>query len=319
VNAHTRRVRVVQRSIALFLLVAVVAAPSSGAAATKPPALATLLARHVPILVLHPAEQLAPVPVDGFIADSDLQRKTAAGWETIPGPVSAGGGDLRLDQRLCRAVDGPAATPCYAQAQAAHAEQPVVYGAAFRRGKRIELQYWVWYPFNPYSPTVPPGELWQVHEGDWEAVSVITDLRGVPQLAGYSQHDAGQRRAWARVPRQGPRPVAYVAIGSHANYFSPGVHRFDPRVVEPVFISIIEQAGLEPVDRTGRGRTVRPRLVRVSATSPAWMAFAGRWGEDQYVRAPGGVPQKLGSAPPGPAFQQHWRRPVADVLTWPAG
>ena len=210
-----------------------------------------LLARHVPVLVLHPAEQLRPVPVEGFLADADLQRKTTAGWETVGGPLPAGGADQRLDQRLCRAVDGPAATACYAQAEAAHTAPPVVYGAAFRRGRRIELQYWIWYPFNPYSPTVPPGSLWQVHEGDWEAVSVITDLRGAPLLAGYSQHDAGQRRAWARVPKRGTHPIAYVALGSHANYFSSGVHRFDPRVVEPVFISIIEQAGLLPVDHAG--------------------------------------------------------------------
>jgi hypothetical protein len=307
------------RLAATALFLGLAAAPWSTAATPRPPLPKTLLARHVPILVLHPAELFGPVAVEGFIADSDLQVKTASGWETMPGPVSGGGADRRLDQRFCRAVDGPAASPCYAQAEAVHAASPVVYGAAFRRGKRIELQYWIWYPFNPYSPTVPPGELWQVHEGDWEAVSVVTDLRGTPLLAGYSQHDAGRRREWARVPKQGPRPIAYVALGSHANYFAPGTHRFDPRVVEPVFISIIEQSGFVPADHAGRGRTVRPRLVPVTATTPAWMSFAGRWGEDQYVRAPGGVAQQLGSAPPGPAFQEHWRRPVADVLSWPAG
>ncbi len=306
------------RLVASALLLGLVMAPWSGAATPRPPSPATLLARHVPILVLHPEEQLVPVSVDGFLADADVQRRTEAGWETVSA-ISSGVADLRLDQRLCHAADGPAATPCYAQAQAAHAGPAVVYGAAFRRGNRIELQYWIWYPFNPYSPTVPAGELWQVHEGDWEAVSVITQLRGTPLLAGYSQHDAGRRRAWARVPKQGSHPVAYVAVGSHANYFAPGIQRFDPRVVEPLLISLIEQAGLPPVDHTGRGRIVRPRLVRVSATSPTWMAFAGRWGEDQYVRAPGGVPQLFGGAPRGPAFQEHWRRPVADVLSWPQG
>jgi hypothetical protein len=27
----------------------------------------------------------------------------------------------------------------------------------------------------------------------------------------------------------------------------------------------------------------------------------------------------FGGAPRGPVFQEHWRRPVADVLTWPRG
>jgi hypothetical protein len=52
---------------------------AAGGAAEAPPTLGALLARHVPILVLHPAEQVLPVSADGFLADSDLLRKTASG------------------------------------------------------------------------------------------------------------------------------------------------------------------------------------------------------------------------------------------------
>lgn len=305
------------RHAALALLAALALVPAAGEA--QRPSLSTLLARHVPIFVLHPAEQHAPVRVDGFLADSDLQRRTESGWETIGGPLPAGGADLRLDQRSCSASDGPAASPCYANSEAAHGSEPVVYGAAFRTGRRIDLQYWIWYPYNPYSPTLPAGELWQVHEGDWEAVSVVTDLQGAPLAAGYSQHGEGQRREWKRVAKRGARPMVYVALGSHANYFAAGVHRFDPRVVEPLLISIIEQAGLPPVDRTGNGRMVRPRLVRVTAAAPAWMTFAGQWGEGQYLRAPGGLPQAFGGSPRGPAFHEHWRRPAVEAMSWPRG
>jgi hypothetical protein len=291
------------------------AAPESGT-----PTLGTLLGRHVPILVLHPTERFRPVAVDGFLADSDLQRRTQAGWENVDGPLPQGAADHRLDQRLCHAIEGTAASACYAQAQAAYAATPVVYGAAFRVGKRIELQYWLWYPYNDYSPTVPVGEFWQVHEGDWEAVSVVLDLRGTPLLVGYSQHDEGVRREWARAPKRGVRPLSYVAVGSHANYPTAGKHRLDPRVIDPLFISIIEQSGLQPLDHTGTGRVVRPRLVRVSRTAPSWMAFAGRWGEESYIRAPGGTPTAYSAAgPPGPAYQEHWRLPVKDVLGWPRG
>jgi hypothetical protein len=289
------------------------------APAQSAPPLSALLGRHVPILVLHPAERFRPVPVDGFLADSDLMRRSAAGWETVPGPLPAGGADHRLDQRSCRAIEGVTATECYAAAEATHAARPVVYGAAFRSRGRITLQYWLWYPFNVYSPTVPPGELWQAHEGDWESVSVILDSRGNPLLAGYSQHAEGQRREWARVPKVGSRPRAYIALGSHANYFGPGAHTFDPRVVEPVLISVIRQKGLRPVDHTGSGAVVRPRLVRVTAATPAWMAFAGAWGEDSYLRVPPSEPARYGNGPPGPAFHEQWRRPVADVLGWPRG
>lgn len=305
---------------ALVVLGAVAALSPSAAGQGGAPPLGRLLARHVPILVLHPAERFAPVAVEGFLADSDLQRRTTAGWEKLAGPLPAGGDGLRLDQRLCSAREGVAATPCYASAQAAHPSAPVVYGAALRRGSRIDLQYWLWYPFNPYSPTVPPGELWQVHEGDWEAISVVVDLAGEPLVVGYSQHSEGVRREWTTAPKRGPRPLVYVALGSHANYPSPGTHRFDPRVVSPLFISVIEQNGQRPVDHTGRGRVVRPRLVRMRATSPSWLRFAGRWGEDEYLKVPSGQPTPSGGGGPrGPAYHEQWRRPVREVLSWPRG
>jgi hypothetical protein len=156
-----------------------------------------------------------------------------------------------------------------------------------------------------------------VHEGDWEAVSVILDTYGKPLLAGYSEHSEGVRRAWTKVPKRGTHPLVYVALGSHANYFTAGTQRFDPRVVDPLFISVIEQNGFQPVDHTGNGRVLRPRVVRVTATTPSWMAFAGTWGEDQYLRAPGNAPVALGTGPRGPAFHEQWRAPVADVLGWP--
>ncbi len=313
-------VRSLTRLVALGSLAAAALVPGSAAAPVASPPLETLLARYVPVLVLHPAERFRPVSVDGFLADSDLLRKTSTGWEKLERPLPAGGADLRLDQRLCRAIEGVAATSCYAAAEAEHGSPPVVYGAAFRRKSRIDLQYWLWYPYNDYSPTVPPGEIWQVHEGDWEAVSVILDPQGKPLTVGYSQHSEGKRRDWAEVPKQGLRPRVYVALGSHANYFAPGKHRWDPRVAEPLLISIFEQNGQEPVDHTGRGRIVRPRLLRVTATTPSWMAFAGRWGEDEYLHVPGGQPVASGGAgPTGPAFHEQWSAPVAEVLSWPRG
>jgi hypothetical protein len=306
--------------LAALQLVAWLFVPAAGGAAdAPPPGLNALLARHVPILVLHPAEQFRPVSVAGFLADSDLLRSTGAGWEKVPGPPPAGGAGLRLDQRSCLARDGAAATPCYVSAQAAHAGGPVVYGAAFRAASRIDLQYWIWYPYNVYSPTVPPGDLWQVHEGDWEAVSVILDLRGVPLVVGLSQHSEGARRAWSKVKRRGLRPIVYVGLGSHANFFEPGAHPLDPRLVDPALISVIDAYGARPVDHAGNGRVVRPRLVRVTATKPSWMAFAGNWGEDGYVHFPGNEPILVGAGPLGPAFHEQWRRPVTEVLSWPRG
>jgi hypothetical protein len=69
------------------LLATIVIAPGSSGAPGASPSLATLLARHVPVLVLHPAEPMRPVAVEGFVADSDLQRKARQAGEgrTAPG------------------------------------------------------------------------------------------------------------------------------------------------------------------------------------------------------------------------------------------
>lgn len=291
---------------------------SSGGGAPLP-SLSALLVRHSPVLVLHPAERFRPVPVEGFLADADLQRSTSTGWENLAGPLPAGGADLRLDQRLCRAVEGLSASPCYARAEAAHAASPVVYAAARRTRDSVDLQYWLWYPYDDYSPTVPGGDIWQVHEGDWESVAVVVDLSGKPVFAAYSQHGKGERRAWRKVPKQGVRPVVYVGLGSHANFFGPGEQPLDPRIVDPALISVIEAYGSRPVDNTARGSIVRPTLVRVTATNPAWMEFAGAWGETGYSHVPDREPIAAGLGPRAPAFQRQWRFPVREELSWPRG
>jgi VPS62-like protein len=307
----------VSRLVAAAVAGALALAPASGARQEVTPSLATLLARHVPILVLHPAERFAPVPVDGFLADADLQQMGTGGWETIPGPLPAGNPDLRLNQRLCDAIDGPAASPCYQAAQAAQPSSPVVYGRSFRRTSRIDLQYWIWYPYDDYSPSIPAADVWQVHEGDWESVAVILDLQGRPLLVALSRHCSGARREWARSPKRGLRPLVYVAFGSHANYFGPGVFPHDP-VCWPRELRDVVRA-LKLVDHTGRGRTVSPRLVPVAATRPAWMAFAGAWGEGGYVRFPNNAPVRYRLGPEGPAFHEQWLHPLTLELSWPRG
>ncbi|MFN0155852.1 MAG: hypothetical protein ACKVUT_15885, partial [Gaiella sp.] len=212
-------------AIAIALSLAAAATGSSVAEVAKTPD-GKLLARYAPTLILHPEELFAPVPVEGFLADSDLlTRATDGTWAPAGVPPAQAGADARLDQRLCQAVAGPPAEPCYAAAEATHVSSPTAYGAVFRRGKRVALQYWLWYPVNVYSPTVPAGPFWVVHEGDWEAVTVVLDDRERPLLVGLSSHCGGLRRAWRDAPRRGTHPLAYVAKGSHANYFASGEQR----------------------------------------------------------------------------------------------
>jgi hypothetical protein len=317
VPRHHERVRTVFALLAL----AVALAGAGAAGATRP---ATpdgrLLARHAPVLVLHPEERFAPVPVDGFLADSDALVAAPDGtWTPTTLALPQLPATSRLDQRSCRAVDGPAAIDCYASAQDAHAAAPAVYGAVLRTPTRIALQYWLFYPYDLWSPTVPPGPFWQGHEGDWELVTVLLDRRERPQLVGLSRHCGGVRRAWAKALKRNGRPLVWVSLGSHANGFGPGIVPEERRCWPSEALAIYDAFKVALVDHAAAGRVVTPRVVRVDAAAPPWMRFRGTWGEDQYAGFPNVAPFRFGAGPRGPAQHTAWRAPVATPAGWLPG
>jgi hypothetical protein len=99
----------------------------------------------------------------------------------------------------------------------------------------VVLQYWFFYAFNDWRTRYNGID---DHEGDWEHITLILsrNKRGGPlhrTYLLYSQHilpGAFLRRAWddpavVRVRHgDGWHPVAYVAAGSHAHYYSRGKH-----------------------------------------------------------------------------------------------
>jgi hypothetical protein len=165
--------------------------------------------------------------------------------------------------------------------------RPVVYG----RRAGPWLQYWMLFEHNSQDRGVlRTGS----HEGDWELVQLrLRDER--PVQAVYSQHSGAESCGFGWARRAGDRPVAYLARGSHAAYFVPGVR---------------DRAWPDPNDEAdGEGLRVRPRVVRISSERPDWMRYDGRWGA---ARA-GWVPGEMDS-PRGPAFQPAW----ADPAGWAA-
>lgn len=264
----------------------------------KAPSDGALLARHAPVLWLHQAERFGPVAVESYLAAAPL--------------VGA-----RRDVSACSARDGLAALDCYDAVDAG--ARPVVYAAAFHSRGRIALQYWLFSAYNLWSPTVPQSpDFWQAHEADWEAVTVLLDAQARPVEVGVSRHCGGARRSWTRVEKRGSHPVAYVALGSHANYFAPGSYRLDPRCWPSEAVAIYAAYKVPMVDHAARARFVAPIAVRVARADPVWMSFAGAWGEEQYARFPGNT-FRFGSSPSGPAFHELWRRPFAVPAAWPAG
>jgi len=308
-----------------------------------------LLHRYQPVTVLDPLEQFAPTAVNGFVNDSVLEIQTSPSvWSvaqanpslaTVPTQpaqscIDAGlGGDCyRLNQAACSPVDGTAGVACYNNAQQAGDPRSAVYARVVRKPHKTVLEYWYFYYDDFYSYDYPPDDLfWQAHEGDWEVVSVVLD-RGTqqPLYAAYSQHCTGERRAWVDVERSGSHPVDHVAIGSHANLFEAGSHPVATQCIPAAALQILAANGLPaPVDRAGAGQSFGPASVagvdatairRVGSRRPAWVRFAGTWGEDQVFHAPPPIgTQVFHTSPISPPYQQVWKLPLTTFSQWPVG
>jgi hypothetical protein len=302
------------------------------------------------VLVFHPNELFRPTKVNSFVGNSELQTFTGtslaqlpldAYWTTVaadpePGALPAPTPAMfyRLDEANCDPAAALAGASCYVAAWSADAGGDAVYGRVVRTETRTVLQYWLFYYDNPLIlPPTPFGTFWQSHEGDWELVNVILDEDEQPIQAAYSQHCSGQRMAWTdgdleKSPEGSTHPVAYVALGSHANYFQPSAA---PVPINPLCFPAAVPSSL-PVDRVVDGTTVgavtgppgtgvEPATIhRIQGT--AWSEFGGFWGESEYFFTPiaiGAIPANtavaVGPAPASPANQGKWNAEV--VLAWP--
>lgn len=118
----------------------------------------------------------------------------------------------------------------------------------------------------------------------------------------------------------GTHPLDYVALGSHASWFGPGDHAIDTRCYPPAARVVLDAYLPAVLDRTSAGTRLRPRLVAVTATAPAWMRFPGAWGEESWFHAPDPVNTvTYGAGPAGPPFHAVWRAPVRTVTGSAAG
>lgn len=328
---RTRLLVLVGASIVLLALAGTAQAASS----------ARLLAKYQPVTYFTADEVFRPTTVDAFVADSVLERYNPACscWVVVDADpqldtLPSSGAGWRLNQQPCSPAAGLAGEGCYATSASAHEPAPAVYGRVVRTGEKVVVQYWLFYYDDFYSYTSPPsGFIWQAHEGDWEVVNVVLNSDEAPLYVGYSQHCLGQRRSWSRTPRwSGHHPVVYVARGSHANYFSDGVHPWNSTCIPQSVQTFFAAAGLPlPNDYAGGEGAVAAgpaafgaeatSIDRVSDSSPAWIAFPGTWGELQYLFAqPLGLPpQPSGMSPLGPAQHAVWTDPLGTLAVWPRG
>lgn len=251
-----------------------------------------LLERFVPVLRYDSHETFFSAAVEIMAGANDAFALTRETGELLAGgPVSAG---------LLGAVsygNGEAVQPgdrlagmrrdYREQASELHRHsglRNVVYGHAQTDSKgRRWLQYWCFYLYNDSSFAGNFG----LHEGDWEMVQL--GLEGEePDVAVYAQHEYSEHRAWADVEQQDGAPVVYVARGTHASYFEPGLHR------TAAWWDFAD--GMRPAPPL--------RLVTLGAEPPSWMAWPGRWGATQPR-----IPGVDSWSPRGPAHHPHWEDP----------
>jgi hypothetical protein len=165
----------------------------------------------------------------------------------------------------------------------ASSRAPTAYGRAVPDGHGgAWLQYWLYYGYQDQDRgIVRTGR----HAGDWELVQYRVSAAGRGLEAVYAQHSGAERCGFGAVSRRGGRPVVYAAHGSHASYLQAGTR---------------DRMWPDPNDEAdGRGLVVRPRLVPITADSPAWMRYAQPWGPSRAHRL---NPAEQDS-PLGPAFQ----------------
>lgn len=148
----------------------------------------------------------------------------------------------------------------------------VVYHRAVLDSDLWWHQFWTFWLYNP-KEYVGFG----AHEGDWEMVQLgcIDQAGDHPIVASYSQHSAGEKRFyWQGIEQadvDGP-PLVYVAIGSHANYFT--IHH-------------------DLQDDANGKRSIIPQVREFGQ----WASWPGYWGNSD-------------NSPRSPAMHRSWQQPA---------
>ena len=162
--------------------------------------------------------------------------------------------------------------------------------------EKLAIQYWLYYTFNDFTDK---------HESDWEMIQVDFDLptprralNSDPYEVDAAQHAGGERSAWSdpKLEKRGTHPVIYAATGSHADYFGSALY---------LGRSASEGFGCDDTRDADAFVPMRTDLLprrRPPRSSPyAWLAYDGRWGEQE---------KGLNNGPTGPATKGSWSRPI---------
>ena len=199
-----------------------------------------LAGMYAPVLVTHPDERYLPRGVEGYVYRSEL----------IDGGLDPGApgieisdlddlGDAAYGEEHYLDLDGRGDLGGFPPDWPERV--PTVY-AAVRHGAGgvLYLQYHIFYYYDHLNPAQSEvcGRFLDVpsfcdpHEADWELIQLefrradsaatVLDQGLEPEAVAYSQHGWSEDRAWGSPDLEvagDSHPVAYAALGKHANYF----------------------------------------------------------------------------------------------------
>ena len=308
------------RHLGLVALATILLAWPSPVGAGGPADDLALAERYAPVLYFHADELFRPQPVEVMVEQARLRQARTA-WFDVNVLNELSVADLFLyhgaeyfldawygDSGASDYKNYSAHRAHYAASLSPEAGGPPVtaYARVVRGDEHIVIQYWLFYFYNDW---------FNKHEGDWEMVQVVLSREELPLWVVLSQHHGGTRRPWSAVlVEDETHPAAFVALGSHANYFWG----------DEVYANVRSVGGntFAVVDRTGRAGRVLPQVLLLPeredvVANPAawagmeWLRFGGNWGERAAQADFGG--------PRGPADKaEQWARPYDWATAQPA-
>lgn len=249
--------------------------------------------RYAPLSYLHSSEQYWPSDVATHL----LKVIPEVNFAAVGGPptlqtLSALGNNVYLT-----AVDDPLThssaffTSVVGRPVNGISAAPATIIVVQKPGGITDAFYFYFYSFN-YGNAVL-GLRWGNHVGDWEH-TMVRFVNGVPDVVYYSEHNGGSAYKYSAVEKIGGRPVSYAAIGTHANYATPGDHNYE-HIPFGLLKDETNQGPVWDITQNFRGFWYTPSDGTVSTASGAgtggaaevsegasWLKFGGAYGDQQW-------------------------------------
>ena len=283
-------------------------------AAEPPEYVVDLAQRYAPALRAHPDEKHFPRGVEWFIEHSAMKDGD--------GNTVVGKGDVRLDS-LASSEYGQ---EHYLDAPDDIADPDDLSTAMYwtirpdDREAKLYLQYYQFYNYDYLNERQAAAcdirrvkqaldavsITWcEPHEADWELiqfefeagdVETIIERDVAPARAAYSQHGWSETKAYNAIETYRGYPLAYVALGKHANYFGPeddgGPDDDGSWRVSFIKDEIsVKGVALLPPSLSGGGvcqnapseaESCEYYDLRFADGSVAWIAYNGKWGGSKH-------------------------------------